>query len=121
MLTPEKIGLISSVAVGIIFLWKRNTANTEGRMIKIDVEGAEQLVINGSLKYLDKYAPLIIMEYLGESRANSEHKLAETKLNALGYQAHRIDPSGEIKILKSASKYLEENNLDSDNIVFKKI
>ena len=90
-------------------------------MIKIDVEGAEQLVINGSLKYLVQHAPLIIMEYLEESRANSEHKLAETKLNALGYQAHRIDQSGEIKILKSASKYLEENNLDSDNIVFKKI
>ncbi len=90
-------------------------------MIKIDVEGAEQLVINGSLNYLDQHAPLIIMEYLGESRENSEHKLAETKLNALGYHAHRIDQSGEIMILKSASIYFEENHIDSDNIVFKKI
>jgi len=113
---PKKIA-VDSITLDDFFLEHSIVPD----MIKIDVEGAEQLVINGSLNYLDQHAPLIIMEYLGESRENSEHKLAETKLNALGYHAHRIDQSGEIMILKSASIYFEENHIDSYNIVFKKI
>lgn len=90
------------------------------KIFKIDVEGAENKVINGLRSYLTKNSPFIVMEYLSKERGNKEHQEAESRLNSLGYFSFVIDNSGKLKKLDSISKYLDENNLESDNIVFMK-
>lgn len=60
------------------------------------------------------------MEYLSEERGNEAHKAAENTLNSLGYFSFIIDKSGNLVKLDGISKYLDENNLESDNIVFSK-
>lgn len=90
------------------------------KIIKIDVEGAENQVINGLKNHLGAHAPFIVMEYLSDDRGNQEHREAEQKLNALGYQSYIIDPSGNLKQARSITQYLEQNHLESDNIVFSK-
>lgn len=90
------------------------------KIIKIDVEGAELSVINGLSNYLSDFSPLIIMEYLSYKRGNKEHQEAEKKLNSLGYFSFLIDNLGNLQKQESISKYLEQHNLESDNIVFMK-
>lgn len=90
------------------------------KIIKIDVEGAENKVINGLKNYLSHNSPLIVMEYLSKERGNKEHQEAENRLNSLGYSSFVIDKLGNLKKHDSISKYLEENKLESDNIVFVK-
>ncbi|KXK37448.1 MAG: FkbM family methyltransferase [Bacteroidetes bacterium OLB9] len=90
------------------------------KIIKIDVEGAENKVINGLKNYLSENSPFIVMEYLSDQRGNEVHQKAENKLNSLGYFSFVIDKSGNLRKIDFISKYLEENNLESDNIVFSK-
>lgn len=90
------------------------------KIFKIDVEGAENKVINGLRNYLAKNSPFIVMEYLSKERGNKEHQEAENKLNSLGYFSFVIDKSGNLIKLDSISEYLKENKLESDNIVFVK-
>jgi len=90
------------------------------KILKIDVEGAENKVINGLRSYLEENSPFIVMEYLSKERGNKEHQEAEYRLNSLGFSSFVIDKSGSLKKIESISKYLEENNLESDNIVFSK-
>ncbi len=90
------------------------------KIFKIDVEGAENKVINGLRDYLTENSPFIAMEYLSEERGNEEHQKAESKLNSLGYFSFVIDKSGNLRKIDFISKYLQENNLESDNIVFSK-
>ncbi len=90
------------------------------KIIKIDVEGAENKVINGLGNYLSKNSPFIAMEYLSNERGNKEHQEAENRLNSLGYSSFVIDKLGNLKKITSISKYLDENKLESDNIVFAK-
>lgn len=44
------------------------------KIIKIDVEGAEFLVIKGIISYLQTHNPIIIMEYVNEKRGNLAHQ-----------------------------------------------
>lgn len=90
------------------------------RIFKIDVEGAENKVINGLRSYLSQNSPFVVMEYLSKERGNKEHQNAEKRLYSLGYSSFVIDKSGNLKKLDSISEYLEENKLESDNIVFVK-
>lgn len=90
------------------------------KIFKIDVEGAENKVINGLRNYLSQNSPFIVMEYLSKERGNKEHQEAENMLNSLGYSSFVVDKLGNLKKLDSISKYLEENKLESDNIVFSK-
>jgi FkbM family methyltransferase len=91
------------------------------KIFKIDVEGAEKRVINGLQNYLTENAPLIVMEYLSKARDNKEHQEASKKLSSLGYFPFVIDKLGNLQKLDSISKYFEDNNLESVNIVFKKL
>lgn len=89
-------------------------------MIKIDVEGAEYKVLKGSSEILKEHSPIVIMEYLSETRDNQAHAEAHNLLTSLGYQANIIDKNGAITSINDIEKYLNQNLLDSDNIVFTK-
>jgi len=90
------------------------------KVIKIDVEGAEFKVINGLRKYLINNSPLIVMEYLSNDRGNEEHVKAEKLLKSLGFQSFLINNYGESQETESITRYLDVNNLESDNILFMK-
>ncbi len=87
-------------------------------IIKIDVEGAENKVINGLRKHLTENSPMIAMEYLSDERGNKGHQGAEKTLNSLGYKSFVIDDTGNLKQIEQISEYLHKRSLESDNIVF---
>ncbi|MCS7207310.1 MAG: FkbM family methyltransferase [Dehalococcoidia bacterium] len=80
-------------------------------IIKMDVEGAEQLVIEGGQKYLRENAPIIAMEVHGGQPFEHFTKLAVQSLVALGFQPYRLNPFGNVE--KVDLQFLE--NLISKN------
>ncbi len=89
-------------------------------LIKIDVEGAEYRAMLGGATFLAAHAPVLVMEYLNPDRQNHEHKKAVQLLAGMGYLPYIILQSGSIERIDDIDKYLLENKLESDNIVFKK-
>ncbi len=87
-------------------------------IIKIDVEGAEYKVLHGMQHFLTAYAPKIVIEYLDDTRGNTEHKKAENLLRSLAYVPYIIDSEGMLQETENINKYMQTQKLDSDNIVF---
>lgn len=87
-------------------------------VLKIDVEGAEDKVVQGGQASLAAQTPVIIMEYVSQQRGNAAHQRAEDMLRALGYRPCRIEESGDIQSLESIADHLIESRLDWDNVVF---
>ncbi len=94
--------------------------NAKPAIIKVDVEGSENKVIQGASTYLSNNSPLLVMEYLSIERDNKVHQEAEKKLRSLGYNPFSIDRAGDLQNVDSILDHLKENNLESDNIVFAK-
>jgi FkbM family methyltransferase len=90
------------------------------KVIKIDVEGAEFKVINGLKQFLKNNTPILVMEYLANNRSNDAHIQAEKLLYALGYRAYTITNEGQASPIDTAADYLEQQGIESDNIVFMK-
>lgn len=70
-------------------------------VIKIDVEGAEQLVLEGAVETLKKYRPVVILEVWGGERGETHHAAAIRFLLNVGYTPHRIDKQGDITPVSS--------------------
>ncbi|MEM1610506.1 MAG: FkbM family methyltransferase [Sulfolobales archaeon] len=83
--------------------------------IKIDVEGAEDLVVSGGIETLKRFRPRVSMEVWGDPLPSDAHLKAAEKLQELGYQPYRILSNGSLerislKDLKSVKGF--------DNVVF---
>lgn len=89
------------------------------QIIKIDVEGAEFLVMQGARHHLSKHKPILVMEYLEPARHNQSHSQAFDFLKSLGYNSFVIKSDGSLATIENIDLYLEQNKLESDNIVFK--
>ncbi len=87
-------------------------------LIKIDVEGAEDRVLAGAQTYLERFSPLVAMEYLSAERGNTAHLRAEGQLRQLGYSPYRIRENGTLRPVAGAASYLHEQGMESDNLVF---
>lgn len=92
--------------------------NVTPDIIKIDVEGAEFKVLTGATNVLNSCHPIIIMEYLSDSRENSNHVKAISFLQNLGYNYYLIDDNGSLMHINNLEAYLKSKNLESDNLVF---
>lgn len=64
-------------------------------VMKIDVEGAEYLVLKGGEKLLKEHDPIIIMEF----GLDDLHKNAVNFLRENGYSMYSLDNDGEIKLI----------------------
>lgn len=101
--------------VNSITLDKYTKKHKPPTFIKIDVEGAEKLVIKGGIKTLKKYNPKIIMEVF----TDKEHISAVKMLLKLGYKMYYIDEKGDyhrvneniIKRLLNGEIFLQDNYL----------
>jgi FkbM family methyltransferase len=89
-------------------------------LIKIDVEGAEYSVLKGGETYFKTHSPLVIMEYLSPERSNTPHQKAVALMKGWGYATFIIETNGTLNAVDNIDEYLKRNQLDSDNIVFKK-
>ena len=88
-------------------------------IIKVDVEGAESLVIKGGYEFFKNNSPIIAMEvWSGEERKFSQEAI--NLLMQLNFQPHFIDENGDIFLIKSDEIYSHiERSLD--NFIFKKL
>lgn len=92
-------------------------------VIKIDVEGAEDVVIAGMTQLIKRSYPTIIcLEYLTAARENAAHLEAIAVLEAAGMVAHEISTSGELlpTTIAAIDDQLRRQGEDSDNIVFRR-
>ncbi|MCU0416828.1 MAG: FkbM family methyltransferase [Cytophagaceae bacterium] len=89
-------------------------------IIKIDVEGAEADVIKGAESLLKNSVkkPIVILEYLEVKRENASHKAAAILLYEWGYSSYVINNKGEVILEMDIERYLLQQGLGSDNIVF---
>jgi FkbM family methyltransferase len=88
-------------------------------LIKIDVEGAEDKVIEGGREFFRVQSSVVVMEFLSESRLYGPHLKAMELLNGWGYRTFAIDKKGELQPV-DVLKYFHQQGIESDNIVFKK-
>ncbi len=91
-------------------------------MIKIDVEGAEYAVMKGAAQLLNDPATntTLVMEYLAPERNNAAHRQAVKLLRQWAYKTYIIGPDGRISLCDDIEQHLSDQQLDSDNIVFKR-
>jgi FkbM family methyltransferase len=108
-----------SVASTTIDLYVEN--HRPPSVIKIDVEGAEELVLRGAEKTLKKTAPIIVMEVWAEEQGKRIHYPAVRFLAELGYQPHRITADGEIEPLADLGELWKAATYEHyDNFIFRK-
>lgn len=90
-------------------------------IIKIDVEGFEDVVIEGLVKYLNsaEIKPLIVLEYLEPKRNNLAHRKAAEILKQNKFSSYKIIENGALEKIEDIYQHLTHQSLDSDNIVFK--
>ena len=89
--------------------------NSIPTILKLDVEGAESLVISGGLQVLNQFHPCIAMEiWEGEQGKNFSQK-AVSLLEKLSYKPYRITEIGNIEFVNSLDFHYV--NL-FDNIIF---
>lgn len=90
-------------------------------LIKIDVEGAEELVVKGLSEYLASASPELCVEIKGESSLRDSYIGMHTQLINAGYHAHEITEEGETLPLKTGfGALLDALGRDSDNLIYRK-
>jgi len=90
--------------------------------IKIDVEGAEERVIEGARGILAQHEPIVSLEILAEN--NQAHLRAAVLLAEMGYSSHRIDESGGLQPVKIDADSIKGYVLQRGgfgNFIFKKL
>lgn len=89
-------------------------------VIKMDVEGAEWLALQGAKNLFTTHAPIFIMEYNLDSAKNKAHKEATHWLTSIGYHIFFIDKNGDLVSTDAAQLIALEGTTASDNVVFVK-
>lgn len=79
--------------------------------IKIDVEGAEHLVVSGAMGLIEQHRPVIVAEFsvdmlTGASRVSGEEYLG--RFLALGYRARTLGLSGPVEEIENPDAFLAD-------------
>lgn len=91
-------------------------------IIKLDVEGAENLVIEGGKELFKNFSPLIAMEILAQKDGiDNAHEKAIELLKEFGYKIFFLTQEGDLKeINENLFRKLEKDGLTHDNFIFLK-
>ena len=87
--------------------------------LKIDVEGAEKMVLEGAKKFLRNNAPVISMEVWRKDKNGDISMEAVKLLRELGYCPHFITSEGEM--VPARGNILEQITLGYENIIFTRV
>jgi FkbM family methyltransferase len=88
-------------------------------VIKIDAEGAENAILLGGQKFLATHPDaIILMEYIDNGEAATNHRQAVSFLQERGFVCWRIDVSGNLVACDNVEGYMRKNRIKSDNLVF---
>lgn len=104
-------------AITLDMLWKKHLQTPT--IIKIDVEGAEHLVLAGAKQLLTQHAPYVVMEYI-TANETPQRDNAISQLMDWGYQSYIIDNKGELQHVANIKTHCLDNKIDSENVVFQK-
>jgi FkbM family methyltransferase len=85
-------------------------------IVKIDVEGAESLVVNGMEQMIERHRPTIVMEWSPSQTVQAGFKVDELadRFRILDMRPHRIGPDGTL----SAVSHSDVPHLSYQNLVF---
>ncbi len=90
-------------------------------VIKMDVEGAESLVIEGGLEFFKNNSPIISLEVWSPKEGGGISMKAVEKLRSIGYQSYLINKNGELeKADGDLSIIVEKEGKGHGNFIFKK-
>lgn len=92
--------------------------NAPPDFLKIDVEGAEDLVIQGGQRILQAGKTTIIMEYLPRTKSNGSHFQALQLLQQWGYHTYQLTDTGKPAPCPNPEKWLKDSGQDSANLIF---
>lgn len=93
--------------------------NSKPTFLKIDVEGAEEAVLNGSKQLLNQNAPIIAMEVWGKDNGWEISNQAVKLLISLGYEVFSLNSDGEVQeVIGDLSILIPPAG--GDNFIFKK-
>ncbi len=86
-------------------------------IIKLDVEGAESLVIEGGKEFLKNSNPIIAMEVWTGEDGETFSSRAVNKLYEFGYQSYRINRNGDLTPYK-IERYTFAGFISTENFIF---
>ncbi len=85
-------------------------------VIKLDIEGAENMAIDGGYEFFKENMPTIAMEVWNKTDGGAISMIAVEKLRNMGYQSYSIDSDGELNKLDGDLT----NTPSGDNYIFRK-
>lgn len=110
---------IKKIRVSAITLNQYLLKHRQPTILKIDVEGGEDKVIQGGYNFFKTNKPIISLEFLKNN--NTPHYQAVSRLNTLGYQIYAINKNGSIfKISISQIKNIIPKEYQYCNLILKK-
>mgnify|MGYP001178256583 CR=1 FL=1 len=82
-------------------------------LIKIDVEGAEMDVLEGSMNLLRTHQPQVLMELTVEIQERANRTVAQVFefWKGLNYYIYRIDDQGNLEPIEQVSQFTTDQNL----------
>jgi hypothetical protein len=90
-------------------------------VIKMDVEGAEKLVIEGGINFFKNKSPIIIMEVWASKEGGEISEKSVEMLKKIEYEPYFINMNGDLENIKNKnniSQIVDNENLFADNFVF---
>lgn len=111
----------ASIEIKTITLDEYLKKHNKPTFIKMDVEGAESLVIKGGINFFKNYSPLISMEVWSSKEGGKISMKAVELLRSLGYNSFFINEEGDLEFVDGdLSRIVDQENLFDDNFIFKK-
>jgi FkbM family methyltransferase len=93
-----------AIAVTTIDAFAQEVGLSRLDFIKADIEGWEMQMVRGARETLRRFRPTMMLEMVPQhlARAGDDLATAWASLEALGYRAHTLSPSGELVPLPAA-------------------
>jgi FkbM family methyltransferase len=110
-----------SLEIGTITLDNYLKNHNKPTVIKLDVEGAENIVIEGGYEFFKNNSPIIAMEVWSSKEGGEISMKAVEKLRELGYKSYLLNENGDLKLVGgNLPLIVDQANLYADNFIFKK-